>query len=129
MPLWQSEQQPKLKLCAAAAVGDATAEDAFDECAIPRFGGPPRFEFPDCPQSIFKPIVEEFTSLFRVQPGVTTVALHCIPTTGPSVRVPLRRVPVHYREEVERQIQEMLEQGVIEESSSPWLAPMRTRYL
>ena len=32
-------------------------------------------------------------------------------------------IPVHYREEVETQIQQMLDQGIIEESSSPWMTP------
>ena len=29
----------------------------------------------------------------------------------------------HYREEVEQQLQDMLKQGIIQESSSPWMAP------
>lgn len=32
-------------------------------------------------------------------------------------------MPAHYREEVERQIHEMLALGIIEESSSPWMVP------
>ena len=39
------------------------------------------------------------------------------------MKVPLRRIPANYRAEVERQIQTMLEEGIIEESSSPWMAP------
>ena len=39
------------------------------------------------------------------------------------MRVPPRRIPAHYRETVEKQIHQMLEQGVIEESCSPWMAP------
>ena len=37
--------------------------------------------------------------------------------------MPPRRIPAHYKDEVERQIQQMLEYGVIEESSSLWMAP------
>ena len=37
--------------------------------------------------------------------------------------MPPRRVPAHYRDKVERQINEMLEQGIITQSSSPWMAP------
>ena len=39
------------------------------------------------------------------------------------MRVPPRRIMTHYRQEVEKQIDTMLEQRIIEESSSPWMAP------
>ena len=68
-------------------------------------------------------IIESNRDLFRTTPGSTSVAHHYIPTEGPPVRVPPRRIPAQYRSEVERQINEMLEQGIIEESSSPWMAP------
>ena len=38
-------------------------------------------------------------------------------------QIPPRRIPGQYRAEVEKQIQEMLDQGIITESSSPWMAP------
>ena len=37
--------------------------------------------------------------------------------------MPPRRVSAHYRDKVERQINEMLEQGIITQSNSPWIAP------
>ena len=46
-----------------------------------------------------------------------------ITTAGTPVRVPSQRIPVHFRKEVEVQIQQLLEKGIITESSSPWLAP------
>ena len=39
------------------------------------------------------------------------------------MKVPPRRVPTHYRKEVEQLIHSMLEQDIITESSSPWMAP------
>ena len=36
----------------------------------------------------------------------------------------IRRVPIHYKEEVERQTKDMLERRVIEESVSPWCSPV-----
>ena len=48
---------------------------------------------------------------------------HYIPTKGPPIRVPPRRIPGHYCKEVVRQIELMLSQGVIKESSSSWMAP------
>ena len=75
------------------------------------------------PSASLNSVVAEYKDLFRTTPGVTEEAYHFIPTTGNPVRVPPRRVPVHYREEVDRQIRTMLEQGIIVESSSPWIAP------
>ena len=68
-------------------------------------------------------VVDQYKHLFRSIPGTTSAAFHNIPTKGSAIRVPPRRVPAHYRSEVERQIDDMLNQGVIEESSSPWMAP------
>ncbi|KAL5502764.1 hypothetical protein EMCRGX_G009585, partial [Ephydatia muelleri] len=48
---------------------------------------------------------------------------HHINTVGPPARVPPRRIPVHFQEGVEHQIRNMLQKGIIEESSSPWMAP------
>ena len=41
----------------------------------------------------------------------------------PLLGCPPRRIPAHYRQEIEKKINTMLEQGIIEESSSPWMAP------
>ena len=80
-------------------------------------------ELPECPAPALQRVIEEYQALFRTTPGVTKAAYHYIPTTGNPVRVPPRRVPAHYRQEVEQQIHTTLEQGIIEESSSPWMAP------
>ena len=32
-------------------------------------------------------------------------------------------IPIHYREEVLKQLQGMLDQGIIKQSNSPWMAP------
>ena len=82
-----------------------------------------RREYPHKTAPGFEVVVEEFKDLFRMSPRVTFKAQHYIPTTGNPVRVPPRQIPAHYRDEVEQQIQEMLDLGIIEESSSPWMAP------
>jgi len=43
--------------------------------------------------------------------------------SGSPVKVPPRHIPAHYKEEVEKQIQHMLDNHIIEESSSPWMSP------
>ena len=120
--VWEAERATKKKRFAAAVLEDQTA-DVVDECAIPRFGGPVTYDFPKCEVSTFTSVIKEYKELFRTTPGSTTAAQHYIPTSGSPTRVPPRRIPVHYREEVEQQIQEMLVQGIIEESCSPWMAP------
>ena len=46
-----------------------------------------------------------------------------IKDTNPIKQAP-RRVPIHLKEEVNRIIEEMKSQGVIEESHSPWTSPV-----
>ena len=67
-------------------------------------------------------LVKEYSELFQTKPDVTQAAT-TFSTTGNPIKVPPRRIPAHYREEVEQQIAVMLEQGIIKESSSPWMAP------
>ena len=57
--------------------------------------------------------------------GKTQILQHHIETgQAPPVRQRPRRIPVKLREEVERQKEKMLKEGVIEESSSPWCSPI-----
>ena len=39
------------------------------------------------------------------------------------MRVPPRRIPAHFQDEVRKQLDDMLSNGIIEESNSPWMAP------
>eukprot|EP00731_Ephydatia_muelleri_P024338 Em0016g609a len=125
-PIWTAERLFKTKKCPVASIGE-TMEDAnqemTEECAIPKFGSPPKVEFPEIIKTCFVTVVDKFKDLFVTTPGTTSLASHRITTAGTPVRVPSRRIPVHFREEVEVQIQQLLEKGIITESSSPWLAP------
>ena len=78
---------------------------------------------PDSKDSDFRAILEKHKELFCNIPGKSTVAEYYIPTTGNPVKIPPRRIPANYRAEVEQQIHSMLQQGVIEISFSPWMAP------
>ena len=94
-----------------------------EECAIPDFGAPNIYELPENCGGDFRQLVEEHKTLFGIVPGKTTLDCHYISTKGPPIRVPPRRIPGHYHQEAVRQIELMLTQGVIKESSSPWMAP------
>ena len=103
------------------AIGESP-EDVVNDCAIPLTKAA-SYELPSCSSSELTPMMKEFKELFRAAPGTTTVTQHFIPTSGPPVKIPPRRVPANYREAVEEQLQAMLDAGIIEESSSPWMAP------
>ena len=90
---------------------------------VPRFGNlAASFDLPECPRTELRTIVDKFKTLFRTLPCKTNYADHYIPTTSVPVRVPPRHILEQYRPEVEEQIKSLLQQGIIEESISPWRA-------
>ena len=120
-PILQEENRNRARFCAAAIVSNTN--DMVEDSLIPSFGGPVEYDFPTCNSDSYKALLEEYKTLFRTTPGEATGVYHSIPTSGSPAKVPPRRVPAHYREEVEKKIGEMLQQGIIEESNSPWMAP------
>ena len=110
------------KHCAVTSLS-STIEDQVEDYAIPVFSDACSVEFPECKMSSLQPVVYEFQQIFKTTPGKTNASYHYISTTGPPVRVPPRRIPIHYREEILDQLQSMLDQGIIKQSNSPWLVP------
>ncbi|KAJ8375587.1 hypothetical protein SKAU_G00061670 [Synaphobranchus kaupii] len=56
--------------------------------------------------------------------GYTTTVAHSIPTgNAHPMKQRHRRVPPHVFQEVERHVQDLVEQGVLKESCSPWASP------
>ena len=121
-PILEAARKTKAKVCTLGTNGEVS-EEAIDECAIPLFGKSPQYDMPQCCAPAFSSVLGEYQELFRTSPGQTNMAEHFIPTSGTPVKVPPRRIPASYRAEVEQQLQTMLAEGIIEESSSPWMAP------
>lgn len=92
-------------------------DNMINECAVPLFNIPSSLELPECQNSDLSEVVMEHKNLFRTAPAITTAAQLYISTTGNPVKIPPRRIPGHYRDEVENQIKAMLENGIIKESS------------
>ena len=118
----EAEMKIRARACTVTSIG-SSIEDPVEECLVPEFGKPDRLVLPPRADEALTAIMEEYRSLFRTTPGVTYEAYHYIPTTGPPVKIPPRRIPAHYRDEIEQQLHNMLKLGIIEESSSPWMAP------
>ena len=87
-PIWTAERLFKSKKCPVASIGE-TMEDAnqemTEECAIPKFGSPPKAEFPEIIKTCFETVVDKFKDLFVTTPDTTSLASHRITTAGTPV--------------------------------------------
>ena len=117
--IYKAEQTEKIKRCPIAVLQDVT--DVVDECAISWFNKEDGIELPHSTNTHLQQLLQ-YQQLFRCSPGKTSLAQHYIPTQGSPVHVPPQRIPAHYKTQIEAQIQDMLNKGIIEESSSLWLA-------
>ena len=72
-------------------------------------------------------LLTRFEGVFQTLPGHTTLTEHKI-VTGEAipVRLPPYRIPHALRENVREELKEMLDHGVIEESTSNWAFPLVT---
>ena len=72
-----------------------------------------------------KELLTEFSDVMSNNPGQTTVVEHQVTTTSTRpIRLSPYRLPHAYRELVHKEIQEMLDAGIIEPSSSEWASPI-----
>ena len=73
-------------------------------------------------------LLQRFSNLFSSGPhdiGKTDVVKHTIDSQGAApIRQPPRRLPATLREEAQRAVADMLRQGLIEPSASPWASPV-----
>ena len=121
-PILDTARNTTRKVCAVASVTESN-EDIIDNCAVPLFSTETTYDMPRSQDSDFTALLETHRKLFCDTPGKTNLTEHFIPTVGNPVKVPPRRIPANYRAEIEQQISSMLQQGIIEVSSSPWMAP------
>jgi hypothetical protein len=77
---------------------------------------------------IVRKLVCKYKSLFswnNTDIGKAVGIKHTIDTgNSPPLSQPMRRIPIHQQEEVDTQVKQMLEMGVIEPSMSPWNCPV-----
>ena len=78
-------------------------------------------------------LVAEYSDIFALDKselGVTDIVSHTIDTSSnPPIRQPVRRTPFALRKKMEELIQNMMPQGVIKQSSSPWTSPVMLCWL
>ena len=109
--------------CYTACTVAESEGDTIEECAVPQFGKGPVFDIPSCMPEL-SGVIERYKHLFSTVPGSTNMAFHTIETADNApIRVPPRRIPAHFRDEIQNQLQDMLARNIIRVSSSPWLAP------
>ena len=69
-------------------------------------------------------VLGKYSELFSGKPGKTKIDQHVIHTGDEMpIRSQAYRVPLHWKEEFWKEIEHMLEVGVIEPSKSPWASP------
>ena len=77
---------------------------------------------------MLKSLVAEYSDVFALdmsELGLTDLVSHTISTgDSPPIRQPVRRTPFALREKMEELIRNMMAQGVIQHSSSPWASPV-----
>jgi hypothetical protein len=71
-------------------------------------------------------LIQKFPEIFSVQPGRTTKIkhqIHLAPNSQPNNSPPFRYAPAR-RQIIEENLKEMIDQGIISPSASPWAAPV-----
>lgn len=69
-------------------------------------------------------LLQEYSDMFSGKPNLTNVATHKIDMDdSPPIRCSPYRIPQNLKE-VNKEIEKMLEMGIIRPSTSPWSAPV-----
>ena len=97
--LWARQAKKRNQACSVAEINNPDT-NIVDKCTIPAFRDHTGIEAPAYVRPCFNSVVKEFNDLLSIHLGVTKAATHHINTVPPA-RLPLRRIPVHFQEEVE----------------------------
>ena len=62
-------------------------------------------------------LLSEYSDIFAPATGCTTTVKHAIPTMGPPIRQPMRRLPEALKQTVHTEVQKMLEHNIIRHSA------------
>ena len=72
-----------------------------------------------------KRVLHEFEAVFSDKIGHTDIVHHSIDSgNNPPIKQRARRIPYAFREESDKRITDMLDQGIISPSTSPWASPV-----
>ena len=107
-----------LLVCEGSTETDVQSK-SFDSLDLPNLS--------DTERSTLLSLLAEFSDVFAPVTGprsCTTAVKHTIPTTGPPIRQPMRRLPEALKETVQTEVQHMLESNIIRPSASPWSSPV-----
>jgi len=116
------------KVCATGV--NSESEDIIDNRTICLFGKSSHAHvyIPKCTKSLLLAVLEQHRNPFHQTPGQIQLAEHFIPTNRTPVKIPPQRIPALFCTVIEEQIQAMVQDGIIEKSSSPWMFPAVSVY-
>ncbi|PAA55822.1 hypothetical protein BOX15_Mlig019225g1 [Macrostomum lignano] len=132
-PLESTEPLNTIKLLAVESGDDPQEEPKFQGSDSPSEADLLPNSYGDCGLSTkedeeFRILVRSYGDVFttkQTSSKLTTVVEHEINTENARpIKIPPRRLPPHLQPEVDRQVNELLEKGQIEEAQSPWCFPL-----
>ena len=100
---------------------DQKANQEDDPFIPDHFKGP---DLSDTMKSELDSALSQFPSVYSNKPGNTTLAKHCIKTsTNSPIWSPAYTIPVNIEAKFKEELDNLIADGIIEESDSPWCSP------
>ena len=109
--------------CACSVENERDDADVSDEFYLSSFDDE-SYSLPEVVDPDLQNLVNEYKEIFRVRPGRTELYEYDIRLSDDiPIRIPPRRVPVHFSDEIEKMLRKLLDFGIIELSRSPYVFP------